>query len=115
MKLTIIKPAYAAITNPALKNFGDDTTGGAGLAFYISQLWKTLVVVGGLAFLLYTIIGGITWVMAGGDKAKVEGAQKHLTNGLTGLIILAASYAIMAVVSEVVGINILNIDWTFGP
>jgi len=109
-----IKSAYAAISNPALQNFGTDTTGGAGLAFYVSQLWKTLVVVGGLAFLLYTIIGGINWVIAGGDKTKVESAQKHLTNGLTGLIVLAASYAIMAVISDVVGINILNIDWTFG-
>lgn len=110
-----IKPAYAAITNPALSNFGSDTTGGAGLAFYISQLWKTLVVVGGLAFLIYTIIGAISWIMAGGDKAKVESAQKHITNGVTGLIILAASYAIVALISEVIGINILNIDWTFGP
>jgi len=100
-----IKSAYAAISNPALQNFGTDTTGGAGLAFYVSQLWKTLVVVGGLAFLLYTIIGGINWITSAGDTQKVESAQKHITNALIGLVILVAAYAIFTVVKTFLGIG----------
>lgn len=87
---------------------------GTSLETLISTLIGAITAIAGLGFLIYFLIGGINWITAGGDKTKVESAQKHLTNGLTGLIVLVASYAIMAVVSDVVGINILNIDWTFG-
>lgn len=110
----MFRPVYAAITNPVLPQASDPSRAGAGFAFYVSQLWKTIVIVGGLAFLLYTLIGGLNWVMAGGDSKKVEEARKHITNGLTGLVILIASYALMAFISEVLEIDLLNIDWTFG-
>lgn len=109
-----IKPVYAQITNPALPDkFGTDTGGGAGLAFYISQLWKTMVVVGALGFLLYLVWGGVEWVTSGGDKTKVQAAQQRITSALIGLTLLVASYAIIAFISEVLDINILNVDWTF--
>lgn len=109
-----IKSAYAAITNPAISRATDPGAAGSGLAFYVAQLWKTIVVVGGLAFLLYFAWGGIEWVLAGGDKGKVEEAQKKLTNGFIGLAVLVASYAVVAFVQDVLGVQILNIDWTFG-
>ncbi len=108
-----IKSAYAAITNPALTGIAG-TNPGAGFAFYVGQLWKTGIVVGGLAFLVYTVMGGINWVTAGGDPKKVEIAQKHITNGITGLVVLVGSYAVIAFMQSILGINILNIDWTFG-
>lgn len=110
----LIKSAYAAIRNPVIDRATDPGAAGAGLAFYIAQLWKTIVVVGGLAFLLYFVLGGIEWTTAGGDKNKVEEAQKKLTNGFIGLVILVGSYAIIAFIQDVLGLSILNIDWTFG-
>ncbi len=110
-----IKPVYAQITNPALSQFTTPGEAGSGLAFYIAQLWKTLVVVGALTFLLYLIWGGIEWITGGGDKTKVEASQKKISNALIGLTVLVASYAIIAFISEVLKIDILNIDWTFTP
>lgn len=112
--MLFVKPAYAQITNPALRNFTSPDDAGAGLAFYIAQLWKTIVVIGGILFLLYLIWGGIDWLTAGGDKSKVEGAQKKISNALTGLAILVASFAIVTFVGEVLKIDLLNIDWSFG-
>lgn len=112
--MTLIRPVYAAITNPVIQKASEPGQAGAGLAFYIAQLWKTIIVVGALAFLLFLAWGGVEWVTAGGDKGKVEEAQKKITNGFIGLAVLVASYAIVAFVQEVLGINILNIDWTFG-
>ena len=113
--MQIIKPVYAQITNPALSRFNTPSEGGAGFAFYISQLWKATVVVGAIAFLLYFVWGGLEWILGGGDPKKIEMAQKKITNGLIGLILLASSYAIVAFIQDIVGINILNIDWTLGP
>ncbi len=110
----MIKQAYAAITNPVIEKATNPDNAGEDLAFYIAQLWKTIVVVGALAFLLYFAWGGIEWVLAGGDKTKVEEAQKKLTNGFIGLAVLVASYAVVAFIQDVLGISILDIDWTFG-
>ncbi len=111
--MKIVPQTHAAIKNPVLNQFTTPSQAGAGLAFYIGQIWKALVIVGGLAFLIYFIIGGLQWITSGGDKAKVEQAQKQITNALTGLIILVASFAIVSLISEFLKIDLLNIDWNF--
>jgi len=103
--------AFAAaneITNPAL---GKDIVGlsaGAGMAFYIAQLWKTVVTVGGLAVMLYLIWGGIEWLISGGDKGKIESATHKITNSLIGLGVLVVSYAIVYFVGSVLKIDLLK-------
>lgn len=104
-----IKTAYAAneIVNDALgKAVGKGA--GEGLAFYIAQLWKSVILLGGLAFLVYLIWGALDMLMAGGDKGKVDTAQHKITNALTGLAILIGSYAIIYFIGGALGINILK-------
>jgi TRAP-type C4-dicarboxylate transport system permease small subunit len=96
------------ITNNALSPIVSSKTPGQGLAFYIAQLWKTIVVVGSLAFLLYLVWGGIEWLMSAGDKAKVESAQAKITNAVIGLGVLVISYAIILFIEAVFKINILK-------
>ena len=103
--MKIIPQAQAAIKNPVLNQFTTPSQAGAGLAFYIGQIWKALVIVGGLAFLIYFILGGLQWITSGGDKAKVEQAQKQITNGLTGLIIVVAAYAVFVLIKNFLGLN----------
>ncbi len=108
------KHLLAQITNPALQQFNTPEQGGAGLAFYIAQLWKTVVIVGTLGFLLYLVWGGLRWMIAGGDKNDVESAKSQISSALIGLAFLVGSYAIVSLVAAVFKIDILNIDWTFG-
>lgn len=110
--MNIIPQAHAAIENPVVR-YATPGLAGAGFAFYISQVWKTIVTVGGVAFLLYLVLGGLTWVTAGGDKAKVEKAQQHITNAVIGLTLLVGSFAISVFVREVFGLDFLNINWNF--
>ena len=101
---------YAAneFTNDALPVAIRTGTPGAGLAFYIAQLWKTVVIVGGLGFLVFLIWGGIEWMLAGGDKAKTENATHKITNSLVGLLILVSSFAIVMFIQGVFQINLLK-------
>jgi TRAP-type C4-dicarboxylate transport system permease small subunit len=98
----------AKITNNALSPLVSGKTPGQGLAFYIAQLWKTIVVVGSLAFLLYLVWGGIEWLTSAGDKTKVESAQSKITSAVIGLAILVVSYAIILFIQAVFKINILK-------
>ena len=96
------------ITNNALSPIVSGKTPGAGLAFYIAQLWKTIVVVGSLAFLLYLVWGGIEWLMSAGDKTKIESARSKISSAVIGLAILVISYAIILFIQAVFKINILS-------
>lgn len=101
----------AQIRNPVLPpglggTAGDD--GGSALAITMGNLYQTVVVIGGLAMLLYMAWGGINWVMAGGDKTKVEDAKNKLTNAVMGMAILVAVIAIVNLLTTVFGFDILN-------
>ncbi len=71
----------------------------------ISSLINALIIIAALAALIYFILGGLQWITSGGDKAKVEQAQKQITNGLTGLIIVVASYAVFVLIKNFLGLD----------
>ncbi len=73
-----------------------------------SRVIGALTITAGLAFIIYFTIGGLTWITAGGDQQKVDAAKKYMTNGVTGLIIVVASYAIIGLVGSVLGFDILD-------
>jgi hypothetical protein len=57
----------------------------------------------GIIFLVITLYAGILWMTAGGEEDKVTKARKWLTNGVIGLIIILAAYAISSfVISQLV-------------
>lgn len=64
-----------------------------------------VLVVGGVAVLLYLILGGFNWITAGGDKAKVESARAMITQGIIGLAILASVFAVYGVLLRFFGIT----------
>jgi TRAP-type C4-dicarboxylate transport system permease small subunit len=105
----IIPQAYAVneIVNTSLPIDVQAMTPAAGLAFYIAILWRSVVTLGGVAFIIFLIWGGIEWLTAAGDKGRVETAQKMITNALIGLAILVGSYAIALFIQGAFKINIL--------
>lgn len=97
----------AEITNNAL-SAAVPQEAGAGLAFYIASLWRTVVTVGGIAFIIYLVWGGIEYLTSGGDKTKISDAQTKITSSVIGIAILVASYAITLFIQGVFKINILK-------
>lgn len=70
----------------------------------------------GLIFLIIIIVAGFRWMMAGGDEEKVTVSKKQLVNGVIGLIIILASYAIATYVFyqlqyTITGIQPVNWSW----
>lgn len=103
--------AKAAITNTAVPGGSSPDSSPKQFAVTIATLWQTIILVGGLAFLLYFLLGGLNWITAGGDKGKIEEARGKITQGLVGLAILAASYVIIKFIETAIGMNLLNISW----
>jgi len=101
----------AAITNTAVPGGDNPESGGSQFAITFATLWQTIIIVGGLAFLLYFLWGGIQWILSGGDKSKLEEAKSKITQGLIGLAILGASYVIVKFIESAIGMNLMNIIW----
>ena len=111
MSFNLVPIAYAAITNSAVPGGSSPDSSPKQFATTIATLWQTIILVGGLAFILYFLLGGLKWIMAGGDKGKIEEGRAHITQGLVGLAVLAASYVIIKFIETAIGMNILNVSW----
>ena len=94
-----------------------DLTPGVGLAgqvegLEISQiiggLLVLILVVAALVFFFILVIGGVKWIMSGGDKAQTEAARNQITAALIGLIIVFAAWAIIILIQQIFGVNLLN-------
>lgn len=66
---------------------------------------KAALVVGILLALAFLILGGIEYITSGGEKGKTESARNKITAAVVGLILIAASFAILTLVLRVLGIN----------
>lgn len=104
-----MKPTQLAqITNPVLNPQIGAASGNSALALLMANLFRTAVIVGGLALLLFIAWGGLQWITAGGDKTKVDEARARLTNAVLGLAIVAAAWAIFKLVNYFFGLNIVS-------
>lgn len=68
-----------------------------------------LLIFASLLFFFMLVIGGIRWIMSGGEKANVENARKQITNALIGLAIIFVAWAIIRLLATVFGVNILTL------
>jgi lysylphosphatidylglycerol synthetase-like protein (DUF2156 family) len=66
-----------------------------------------LIAAGAMSFGFF-VYGGVKWVMAGGEKGKIEEAQQMITNALIGLAVTSLAFAIFQIVQYVLGVNIVN-------
>lgn len=70
--MLLVNKVHAAITNSAIPGGSSPDDSPRQFAITIATLWQTIILVGGLAFLLYFLLGGVTWITAGGDKGKMK-------------------------------------------
>ncbi len=79
------------------------------IAGIISAAIKLTLVVAALVFFFMLVVGGIKWILSGGDKAQTEAARNQITAALVGLVIVFAAWAIVQLVQAFFGINILSL------
>lgn len=119
---SLIKSAHAAdidvggiegvgpfgFANNALSSLDSRSVVSTQLSSILSMVITSLTVVGGLAFVIFFTLGGLKWLTAGGDKAKVQEAQQQMTQGVIGLVAIVAGLFVVGIVGNVLGIDILN-------
>ena len=82
----------------------------------INKSLRFIMVIAALLVFLYLIWGGIEWITSGGDKGKTESARNKITAAVIGLIVVAASYAILQLALNFLGVgSIQNVLTTIEP
>jgi hypothetical protein len=74
----------------------------------ISAIVGTMLIISALLAFMYLILGGIQWITSGGDKAAMEAARNKITHAIVGLVIVGSAWAIMALVQNFLGINVIG-------
>lgn len=74
----------------------------------ISALVGTMLIISALLAFLFLVLGGIAWITSGGDKAGMEAARNKITHAIVGLIIVGSAWAIMILVQQFLGINVIG-------
>ncbi len=59
---------------------------------------NSLFTVIGVIFLTVILIGGYTWMTAGGDEEKIKKAKGWIVNGINGMIVIFLAYALVYVI-----------------
>ena len=76
----------------------------------ISGLIRLTLLVAAIVFFFILVVGGIKWIISGGDKAQTEAARNQITAALVGLVIVFAAWAIAKLIETFFGVNILQVD-----
>lgn len=102
----------AQIKNPVLPGAlgsGGNETGPAALGSIISSLVGVFLILSFISALLYMLLGGFDWITSGGDKTKLQSSRDKITNSLVGLVVVGASWAVMMIVSNFMGLDFPNL------
>ena len=75
----------------------------------ISNVIGFMTIFGGLWFMFQLVIGTYSWMSSGGDQARIQTAQRKISNAFIGLVILVAAYALIWLIGELLGFKILQI------
>jgi hypothetical protein len=67
---------------------------------FITTIVRFFLILGGLFTLWQFLSGGLLYITSGGDKAKVSEASNKITMSIVGLVIMAASFVIIAIISQ---------------
>ncbi len=75
-----------------------------GVITWVIQL---IIIAGFVLAFVFLIIGGIRWILAGGDKTKVEGARGQVIGALVGLVIIILAFVIVMFIQNVFKVTVI--------
>lgn len=80
-------------------------TSNLGVNEIVRFILNTVIFVAFVAALVFLIIGGIKWIMSGGDKEGTSKAKEAVTAALIGLAVVLGSWVLINIVLSLFGIK----------
>jgi len=74
----------------------------------ISNIVTLLTIFSGLAFLIWFIVGALTWITASDHADKLEKAKNQMSQAIIGLVLVIIAIAIISLLGKITGLTILD-------
>ena len=71
---------------------------------------RFLILIAAVVFFFVLVVGGIQWIVSGGDKTGAETARKRITAALVGLAIVFCAWAIVSLIKTLTGFDVFNME-----
>lgn len=110
--LSVIVPAVAFAAGDA--NIGSNIIPsnqfpiGFNVIDLVRNIIRFILLVAFVIAFIMLLVGGIRWILAGGDEKAVEKARGTITAALIGLVVVLVSFALIKLVETFFGVNILT-------
>jgi len=98
------------IRNPVLSEKIRYLIGSEFIALLIKNILTLFLIVAGVVTFFMLLTGGIRWILSAGDKTQLENARSQITHALIGLVIVFGAFAIITLVGNFFGIQLLEFD-----
>ena len=82
---------------PGVSAYNDIESG--GLTVFISNIFRTVMVIGGVYAVFNFVLAGLAFMSAGGDPKKIADAGAKIWQSMIGLVIMLGSMIIAAMLS----------------
>jgi len=73
---------------------------GTDLVVVIGMIINIILGLLGVIAVIFIVLGGFKWMTAGGSDEKIKDAKKMIGQGIVGLVIILAAYAIAKFVMD---------------
>lgn len=97
-----------ALADPSIIIKKPDNVSIVELGSLLSAVVSALLIIAALLAFFFLILGGIQWITSGGDKTGMEAARNKITHAIVGLVIVGAAWAIMVLVQNFLGVDIIG-------
>ena len=74
----------------------------------VQAVIRFILVLAFIVAFIMLLVGGVRWILAGGDEKAVSGARNTITAALIGLVIILVAYAIIRLVEVFFNISIIT-------
>ena len=68
-----------------------------------------ILLITAIVFFFYLLLGGLKVILSGGKKENLDAARAHLVNAFVGLVIVLSTWAIIAFIGGVFGVNLISL------
>ncbi len=76
----------------------------------LTTLLNLLLQLAGVFSFIFLLIGGIQWILAGGDKDAIEKARRKVVQALIGLVIVFSAYSFLFALRTLFNINLIQFN-----
>lgn len=111
----MVKQIFAQIDFDPITGVGHYQTQSPGsapgtLENFFTRLLGALTIIGGMAFLIYFVLGAFNYLTSQGDREKIAKAQRYISFAVIGLILIILAWAIIGIIGSILGFDILNLE-----